>query len=414
MAEKYNDSFFNEYTVIKKIGEGGNSNVYEVVDSERKKYALKLQKQNLNSSNLKRFKNEINFCIKKDHPNLIKVIGNGIVDKTEKSIFYVMPLYPKTLRELITNKISQENINIYVIQLLNGLEFIHNNGAFHRDLKPENILFDLENNNLVISDLGIAHFEVDDIYTSVETRLQDRLANFQYAAPEQRERGKEVDFRCDIYSLGLIFNEMITGNIAIGEDYIKVSDIYNEYAFFDNIIKKMLSQKPSNRYQSIEEIRVEFLAGLSASEREKSLQKLKAIEILESEEKDILISDPPKLVDYKYIVESGRFSLFLDKEVSEKWVSCMFKGSYNSILGYGPENFNHSSSEFWVNVPVRSMDSLQNIVDYFKGWISNANSIYPKLIKTEREEEYKRKISDKEEEIKRREKADEVLSKLSI
>lgn len=419
MGEKYTDSFFSEYTVIKKIGEGGNSNVYEVSDSEQKKYALKIQKQNLNSSNLKRFKNEINFCIKKSHPNLIKVIGNGIVNEGEnKSVFYIMPLYDKTLRELINSKISQANLDVYVMQLLDGVEFIHNSRAFHRDLKPENILYDSSTDNLIISDLGIAHFEVDDIYTSVETRLQDRLANFQYASPEQRERGKEVDFRCDIYSLGLIFNEMVTGNLAVGEDYVKVSDIYKEYSFFDSIIKKMLSQNPSSRYQNIEEIRIEFIAGLKSSERQKNIEKAKAIEIFKNEETDLLISEPPKLVDYKYIkyagTGKGRFSLFLDKKVTEKWVKCMFEGNYNSVYGYGPENFNHLDNEFWVEVSEHSLDSLQTIINYFKGWISNANTIYPKTIFSEREQEYRRKIAIKEAEIKQQEKVDAILSKLSI
>ena len=79
----------------------------------------------------------------------------------------------------------------------------------HRDLKPENILIDPERERLVIANLGIALFQQEEIYTALETRDITRPANLQYAAPEQRHRGRQVTRQTDIYTLGLILNEML-------------------------------------------------------------------------------------------------------------------------------------------------------------------------------------------------------------
>lgn len=80
---------------------------------------------------------------------------------------------------------------------------------WHRDLKPENILHDPIENRLVVSDFGIAHFTAELMHTLVETKLAERLANFHYAAPEQRRPGGLVDHRADIYALGLILKRTV-------------------------------------------------------------------------------------------------------------------------------------------------------------------------------------------------------------
>ena len=74
-------------------------------------------------------------------------------------------------------------------QLLNGVEAAHLRKVIHRDLKPENILYDPRGNRVIVADFGIAQFQEEELYTAVETKAEDRLANFQYAAPEQRKRG---------------------------------------------------------------------------------------------------------------------------------------------------------------------------------------------------------------------------------
>jgi len=136
-----------------------------------------------------------------------------------------MPLYPETLRTLICRGIEVNKVLHYFAQLLDGIEAAHLFGVWHRDLKPENILFEPASNSLVIADFGIARFVKESLYTLVETRPNARLANFQYAAPEQRTRGKDVDHRADIYSLGLILNEMFTHQLIQGTAFKTIGSV---------------------------------------------------------------------------------------------------------------------------------------------------------------------------------------------
>jgi serine/threonine protein kinase len=101
-------------------------------------------------------------------------------------------------------------------QILDGVESAHPQGVWHRDLKPENILYSLANGTLIVADFGIAHFEEQDLLTAVETQPNERLANFLYAAPEQKIRAKSADSRSDIYALGLMLHEMFTGDVPLG------------------------------------------------------------------------------------------------------------------------------------------------------------------------------------------------------
>ena len=110
-----------------------------------------------------------------------------------------MPLYSGSLRKLLETGIAPEQVLPYFGQLLDGTEAAHIRNVVHRDLKPENILYDQDNDNLLLADFGIARFEEDELYTLVETTPRARLANFHYAAPEQRTPGLEIDHRADIY-----------------------------------------------------------------------------------------------------------------------------------------------------------------------------------------------------------------------
>ena len=125
----------------------------------------------------------------------------------------------------------------------------------HRDLKPENILHDRRNDRLAIADFGVAQFSEDLIATLVETAPTQRLANFQYAAPEQRTPGGTITAQTDIYALGLILNEMFTGNVPHGTQFRVIGDVAPAFAFLDPLILQMLAQSPSERPGSIGDIK---------------------------------------------------------------------------------------------------------------------------------------------------------------
>lgn len=405
-------SSLEEYIIIEHIANGGNSEVYKVKNSEGENLALKLLGKNLSKEKIKRFKNEMNFCIKVSHENIIKILDNGITEDKEQ-IFYVMPLYTKTLRDFIDEEhTAEENVSLF-LSILKGVKFFHNRNVIHRDIKPENVLLD-DNGIPIITDFGIAHFSEDDLITQVETRIGSKMANFQYAAPEQREKGGKITHKADMYALGLIFNEMFTRKIIFGSSYKKIIDVAEEYKFLDNIIAKMTMQEPEDRYKNIEEIEFNILAAIKTYKKEEEIKKLRAIEIVESEEKDILILEPPKLINFEYDDVMDTLYLYLDKKVNKLWMQCMFKNSYRELMGYGPEKFSFHDNVAMVTVKRHNVNSIQTIIDYFKGWIDNANKYYPSEVESTRRSEKQSKEREIIERIKKEEELKKALENIHI
>ena len=101
----------------------------------------------------------------------------------------------------------------------------------------------------MIADFGIAHFCEEDLLANVHTKSSERLANFQYAAPEQRIKGytTQVDGRADVYAAGLILNEMFTGNLVAGNNYKKIGEDFPDYYYLDYIFEKLYCQQPKDR-----------------------------------------------------------------------------------------------------------------------------------------------------------------------
>lgn len=251
------------YARGKILGEGGSGRVLLVKDSKGSIFAIKyLRPELLTSAKLSRFKNELSFSMKNTHPNILSIVDQGFTTIDGSKVpFYVMPVYPTTLRRQIAEGIAPEVAFEVFLRILDGLEVAHQRGIWHRDLKPENILMDLEASKLAIADFGIAHFSKEELFSAVETQRADRLANFQYAAPEQRKRGGHVDFRADIYALGMILNELFTGITPLGTEFRKVSEASPTYAFLDPVIDRMMRQSPNHRHGSVNEIRLELMIG---------------------------------------------------------------------------------------------------------------------------------------------------------
>lgn len=244
---------FGTYSIGNSIGQGGAGVVFEARDDQGAPCALKIV--NSPSSVLtKRFRNEIGFCFRNKHPHIISVMDFGQAPSGKP--FYVMPLYSSTLRKLMRSAaIPPAKILDLFAQILEGIEAAHQEDVCHRDLKPENILYEEATNQLVIADFGIARFKEEDLLTTVETSPHDKLANFVYAAPEQRIKGASVDQRADIYALALILNEMFTGQVLQGVGFIQITSVAPQYAYLDDAVHSMAQQDPNNRPASIQEIR---------------------------------------------------------------------------------------------------------------------------------------------------------------
>jgi serine/threonine protein kinase len=383
------ETTFSQYTSSGQIiGEGGSARVFKASDESGNLYAVKrLDPRKATSEKRKRFKNELNFCSKNQHSNMITVIDNGIhIEKGDKFPFYVMDLYECSLRTLMDKGIDPAKILIYFTQMIDGVEAAHLQKVIHRDLKPENFLYDRVSDKLLVADFGIARFSEDELYTQVETKPNTRTANFQYAAPEQRSRGTEVDHRADIFALGLILNEMFTREIAHGTGFKTIGIVAPDFEYLDGLVAEMLQQSPSARPSSIEVIKQQLKArGLEFVESQR-LSKINQTVIPESDIDDSLIADPPRIVDFDW--DGVKLSLIFNQSLNPKWNWALCNmGGYRSVYNKGPDRFKIFGNKATIDA---SADQVQSIIDYFKLWIPRANQVYEEAIRREKREEEER------------------------
>jgi serine/threonine protein kinase len=394
---------FSRFRSIRLLGEGGAGFVYEVKDDNEQRFALKiLKKQGITDEKRKRFKNEIIFCQRSSHPNIISILDHGIIlDENIPVPFYIMPLYDSSLRNLITTGLKPQFIVPFISQLLDGVEAAHLQNIVHRDLKPENILFRNSDTQLTIADFGIARFLEEELYTAVETKAHDRLANFQYAAPEQRTRGTTIDHRADIFAIGLILNEIFTGQIPQGTGYRTISSVSPDFSYLDDIVAKMIRQIPSDRPNSISDVK-QILKNRGADYvSEQKLSQLKSIVIPASEIDDPLVVTLLKITGFDW--SNGLLTLILSQPVNQKWRSALLNmGSYTSVQGGGPERFEFKGNHALIRSEERS---VQAIINYFKSWIPLATRKYEQDLRDERSREEKQRLQEikmeiEEEEVK--------------
>jgi serine/threonine protein kinase len=283
-------------------------------------------------------------------------------------------------------------------------------GGVHRDLKPENILLDENTKALVVADFGIARFTEEFIVTDVETAPASRLANFQYAAPEQRIRGGTVDARADIYALGLILNEMFTKQLAIGTGYSTIASIEPSFAYLDDVVARMLRQKANERPGTIEQVKQELAARGSEFITRQRISQLKQEVVPVTDLDDPLISAPPHLVGFDW--DRGTLTLSLSGVVNQKWVWALQNmGSFSAVLGKGPEAFRFSGNKATVAVQEHE---VQDVINYFKDWLPKANRVYEQRLRGEKREAETAELERIRNEIAEQEKRQRVLKSVKI
>ncbi len=248
------------------------------------------------------------------------------------------------------------------------VEAAHFKNVVHRDLKPENILCDSNTKTLAIADFGIARFAEELLATLVETSPAQRLANFTYAAPEQRVPGQAVTISADIYALGLIMNEMFTGVVPLGTGYPSIESVSKELGFLDPVVARMISQAPAARPASISEVKALIQRHQSEAV---SLQRLSAITntVIKADAiEDPLAHEPPKVISGDW--NNGRLTLKLDRPVTSEWVNAFHNiGNYTSVMGIPPTAFSFRNSDAMVGVDT---GSAQQVIDFFKVWLPKA------------------------------------------
>jgi serine/threonine protein kinase len=398
---------FDTYKVERQVGAGGSGIVYEALDTEAARFAIKvLDVAKAGATRLKRFKNETNFCLKNTHKNIIRVLGTGLTDAG--AVFYVMPLYQRTLRDLMGGIRSADVLSLYG-QILDGVEAAHLQGIWHRDLKPENILYSPADHALVVADFGIAHFEEEELLTAVETKPGERLANFLYAAPEQKVRGRTVDQKADIYALGLILHEMFSNEVPLGTGHRKVADAAPEFAYLDPLIELMRNQEPTRR-PSIGEVKQELIArGHQFIERQR-LNAMKKEIVPESKITDSIVANPIRLTgkeDYR----NGILILKLNQSVNKEWVACFqhratrFDGNVSSAV------VSFEKDRVKIIVPEHF---LQQGVRFVQDYLTPANEDYAAQVKRDHLEKIKRRNLALQTKISQEEARQRILEKIKI
>lgn len=389
---------FNSYSVLDQIGEGGSGTVFSAKDDSGKSVAIKiLDSSKAKSEKLKRFENEFRFCSRNKHPNIITVLDNGLSE--DQSPFFVMPLYKGSIRRRIGKLSPRDALTIFE-KIIDGVDAAHKAGVFHRDLKPENILSNDTITDLVVADFGIARFEEEEIFTAVETKEGTRLANFQYAAPEQRTRGQAVDKRADIYALGLMLNELFTGQLALGTNFKTINSVTNDYPYLDSLVDMMLQQNPDHRFQNIDDIKKELIGRGEQHVAFLKISALKETVVPAGELDDPIVSEPMAIVKVGW--NGGNLRIELNHQPNPVWRWALNNmGNYSAMIGYEPQRFQFIGNVAWI--PSRA-DDAQMIIDNFKQWLHITNSVYRNKLREDMEAaerqqriELQRKVREEEE-----------------
>ncbi|MFC2160968.1 protein kinase [Acidobacteriota bacterium] len=273
--------FAGRYQIIEELGRGGMGKVYKVLDKEvNVKVALKLIKPEIaaDMKTIERFRNELKIARDITHKNVCRMYDLN----REKDSYYITMEYVSggDLKNLIrrTKHLPVGTALSLAIQICEGLEEAHTLGNVHRDLKPNNIMID-ENGDARIMDFGIARTVKDKGITGTGVMI----GTPEYMSPEQVE-AKEVDQRADIYSLGVILYEMVTGRVPFdGDTALSIAMKHKgespknpkEYnvqipGVLCHLILKCLEKDKEKRYQSAGEMRAELTnieKGIPTSER---------------------------------------------------------------------------------------------------------------------------------------------------
>lgn len=235
------------YQVERHVGQGGNGHVFVATDGCHRFAAKVLDcKLREDEEKIKRFKYEINGLKSMDHPNVVSICGSG--ETVAGMPFYIMPLAKMSLRDFVRSDANLDQRERIARELLAGVKALHDHGIIHRDIKPENVL--IIDDHAVVADIGIAHF--NDIDT-VLTQKGERLANFSYAAPEQRRKNPIPARTMDIYSCAVVIHELFTGEFLQGIGGTPISSISAEMGSWDKAIESAMNNDPANRPQTIDE-----------------------------------------------------------------------------------------------------------------------------------------------------------------
>jgi serine/threonine protein kinase len=252
-----------QYLLLEQLGEGGMAKVYNALDTRAEgNVAIKviLPNKRTSSAFLQQFEREAKALANLTHTNIVKVLNYGVQDGQP---YLVMEYVPGgTLKEAMNHKMPWQTAAAILAPIARALDYVHRQQIVHRDVKPSNILLH-EDFRPMLSDFGILKL-LEGKEEKVESAIGAGIGTPEYMPPEQG-MGKEVDFRADIYSLGLVFYEMITGQKPFTADSpmaIVIKHVTDELPlpthidksipqYVERAILRAVQKNPKNRYLSM-------------------------------------------------------------------------------------------------------------------------------------------------------------------
>jgi len=261
---------FPQLEILELIGKGGMGAVYKARQPALDRLvALKILAPR-SGSDLDfagRFTREARALAKLSHPNIVGVYDFGVAagqrpEAPSLNYFIMEYVDGPNLRQVEQGgKLSPREALEIIPQICAALQFAHDEGIVHRDIKPENVLLD-KKGRVKIADFGLAKILGQELKDFRLTGARDVVGTPHYMAPEQVEKPQEVDHRADIYSLGVVFYEMLTGELPLGK-FSPPSQRVQVDVRLDEVVMRSLEKEPQRRYQHASDVktRVETISG---------------------------------------------------------------------------------------------------------------------------------------------------------
>jgi serine/threonine protein kinase len=253
-------SSFPQLEILELLGKGGMGAVYKARQPGLDRLvAVKILPPEVSQDPAfaERFTREARALAMLNHPNIVGIYDSG---KAGGYYYFVMEyLDGVNLRQAMrAGELKSAEALKIVPQICEALQFAHDEGIVHRDIKPENILLD-KKGRVKIADFGLAKLLGKTAPDIALTGTQQVMGTMHYMAPEQLEGSRDVDHRADIYSLGVTFYEMLTGELPIGR-FAAPSKIVQIDVRLDEVVLRSLEKEPEQRYQHASEIKTEVEA----------------------------------------------------------------------------------------------------------------------------------------------------------
>jgi predicted Ser/Thr protein kinase len=262
--------YFPQMEIIELLGQGGMGIVFKARQTKLDRLvAVKIIRSETASDPAfaERFMREARTLARLNHPNIVSVHDFGEINLTDVSadlsasgrtlFFFVMEYVDgANLRQLMQSGRMSPDLTLRIIeQVCDALQFAHEEGVVHRDIKPENIMLDTKG-RVKIADFGLAKLADRSDIDWTLTGTHQVMGTPRYMAPEQLAGSRDVDHRADIYSLAVVFYEMLTGTIPVGH-FALPSKKAAVNVRFDDVILKAMAGEPGERYQQVSELRAD-------------------------------------------------------------------------------------------------------------------------------------------------------------